>query len=74
MWWACAASTLCVHFIHYVKTAQELQLLSPRQLIASHKSNPSSVLLGYIDSNFTLGGGNSCGVYTLYRVTTTHAG
>ena len=45
-------------------------------LEASHKSNPSSVSQGYVDSYSTLrhvGGGNRCGVYTLLSVTTTHA-
>jgi hypothetical protein len=47
--------------------------------LASHKSNPSSVLRG-IERFFlysTLGhegGGNSCGWYTLMGVATTHAG
>ena len=43
---------------------------------ASHKSNLSSVPKGYTVI-LTLGnveGGNRCGKYTLYRVTTTHAG
>jgi hypothetical protein len=43
---------------------------------ASHKSNPSSVSQGVVDSYSTLGhveGGNSCGGHTLMRVATTHA-
>ena len=43
--------------------------------IASHKSNPSSALRSIMDSYSTLGhvgGGNSCGGYTLMGVAMTH--
>jgi len=44
---------------------------------ASHKSKPSSVPRGIVDSYSTLdheGGGNSCGGYTLIGDATTHGG
>ena len=44
---------------------------------AFHKSNPSTVLQGIVDSYSTLGhvrGGNSCEGHTLVRVATTKAG
>jgi len=43
----------------------------------SHKSNPSSIPRGIVDSYSTLGHvgeGNSCGGYTLMGFATTHAG
>jgi hypothetical protein len=33
MWWTSATPPLYIHFIHYAKSVQELQLLIQRQLI-----------------------------------------
>jgi hypothetical protein len=67
-----------MHSFHTLcKDCTRITTTNSKTIDASHKSNPSSILLGYVDSNSILGhtgGGNSCGVYTLYRVTTTHAG
>ena len=43
-------------------------------IVASHKSNPSSMPQGVVDSYFHMGGGNRCGGYTLLGIATTDAG
>jgi hypothetical protein len=61
----------------YVTVAGHMTKGTVQPRTASHKSNPSSVPRGIVDSYSTLvhvGGGNSFGGYTPIRVATTHAG
>jgi len=79
-WWNEENQSPC-HFIHHnfhmdqpwTKPGRGWQLTA----CASHKSNPSSVPWGIVDSYSTVGhvgDSNICGGHTLLRATMTHAG
>ena len=61
----------------YCELSEDPSLIECYRAETSHNSNPSSAPQVYVDGYSTLGhvgGGNTCGVYTVLRVTATHAG
>ena len=69
---------LCVVYFRSITSLILIEAYSRlTPVIASYKSNPSSIPRGTVDSYSTLGhvgGGKSCEGYTLMGVATTHTG